>query len=186
MAIIRVSGNLGSGKTTLCPMLASYLNYENYYTGDIFRQLAGEKNLSIEEFYKQLKDRPEIEKEVDNRQIELMTKGDDIIVQGRMAPFQPSNPSVQRINVFIGVSEEEGTWRQLKRKENRHLSYDQMLEMSRERTRQELERYRTLYGVANYLDPTCFDVVIDTTNMTIDEAFEALLRNVTFQLLKTG
>ncbi|OGN00580.1 MAG: hypothetical protein A3B91_01760 [Candidatus Yanofskybacteria bacterium RIFCSPHIGHO2_02_FULL_41_29] len=178
MAIIRVSGNLGSGKTTLCNRLAEHLGYKNYYTGNIFRQLAKEKELSIEEFYKELKSNPGVEKEVDNRQIELMMSEDNLVVQGRMAPFQPSNPNADRINVFIQVSDEEGARRQLKRKENEHLTFEHMLELSRERAWEETERYRNLYGINNYLDQNSFDIIIDTTNMTIDEAFQALLEKV--------
>lgn len=83
--IIRVSGNVGSGKTTLCEMLAKELGYKYYYTDQIFRDMAKEKNLSIEEFYEQMKNDPETEKRIDIKQMNIMLETDDIIVQGRMA-----------------------------------------------------------------------------------------------------
>ncbi len=182
MAIIRVSGNLGSGKTTLCLRLADFLGYKNYYTGDIFRELAKEKGLSIEEFYKNMSSNPDLEKEIDNRQIKLMMEEDNLVVQGRLAPFQPCNSAVKKLNVFIKVSPEEGARRQLKRRENYGRTFEEMLSLSQERAKEEMHRYQLLYGIENYLDESKFDIVLDTTNLSKEESFKALLRLIEYSL----
>src|ERR1700677_2195770 len=91
--IITIGGNVGAGKTTLAAMLSHELNYEQLYVGGIFREMAAEKNLTIEQFYAQLKDDSAIEQEVDQRQATMMREKDDLVVQGRVAwYFAKSSP----------------------------------------------------------------------------------------------
>ena len=54
VAIIRVGGNLGAGKTTVCKKLAEYLGYRYFNTGGVFREMAKERGLTIEKFYSQI------------------------------------------------------------------------------------------------------------------------------------
>src|SRR3990167_7672007 len=57
MAVIRVTGHICSGKSSLCKELANALGYEYHYTGGIMRQMAAEMNLSMEDFYKWLENK---------------------------------------------------------------------------------------------------------------------------------
>lgn len=81
MAIITFGGDLGSGKTTLAKRVAEALNYQELYVGGIFREMAAEKGMSIEEFYAQMSEEPELEKAVDVRQEKLMKERDNVVVQ---------------------------------------------------------------------------------------------------------
>src|SRR5262245_51881393 len=122
MAIIRVSGNPGAGKTHFCDLAAPVLGYKNHYTGGIFKAMAEERGLSIEAFYKQMVLEPELEKEIDKRQEKLMMTEDNLLVQGRIAPFLPWNPNFRKIDIFFKVSDEEGARRQLQLPKNRGRS----------------------------------------------------------------
>ena len=178
MAIIRVSGHLGAGKTTICDRLAEALGYKNHYTGAVFRELAKVKGLSLEEFYKQMVDNPELEKEIDARQEQLMLTEDNLIVQGRVAPFLAYNPNFKKINIFFKVSPEEGARRQLNRPENKDRTIEEMARLSEERSGEERKRYWLLYGIYDYLDESCFDIIVDTTNLNPEEVFEYLLAEI--------
>src|SRR3989344_6109267 len=101
MAVIRVSGDLGSGKTTLCERLAEAFGYENHYTGNTMRQLADKRGMIIDDFFIELEKDPELEREIDAMQEQLMLSQDDLIVQGRMAPFLECG--FKAINVYIAV-----------------------------------------------------------------------------------
>ena len=70
--IITIGGNVGAGKTTLANNLANTLHYEQLYVGNILREMAAEKNLTIEQFYAQLKEDPAVEQAVDQRQATMM------------------------------------------------------------------------------------------------------------------
>src|SRR3989344_2592842 len=82
MAVICVGGHLGAGKTTLCKKLAKHLGYHYSYAGGMFREMAKERGLTIEEFYSQLVTDPVLEKSVDDRQIDLMMSRDGLIMEG--------------------------------------------------------------------------------------------------------
>lgn len=85
--VLRVSGNLGSGKTTLCKRLASELNYQYIYSGGFLRKMARERNTAIEDFLIFLEACPVIEYAMDERQKILMNSTDNLVVDGRIAPF---------------------------------------------------------------------------------------------------
>jgi len=177
MPVIRVSGDNGAGKTTLCVRLSKHLGFGYSYAGGIFRAMAKERDLSIEEFYAMLDAEPELEREVDRRQEQLMKTMGNLIVEGRMAPFLPC--PFTTINLFLEVGELEGARRQTLRPENRDKSTQEMLALSRERIRNERIHYRELYGISDHLDQSCFDIVIDTTELSIDEVFETVARKLT-------
>ncbi len=178
MAVIRVSGPPGSGKTTVAEKLAKALNYENYYTGDVFRKIAKERGLSVEEFYKKIVAEPELEKEIDKRQTELMMTKDNLIVQGRMAPLLPYNPKFKKINILLTVSMVEGTCRQLLRPENKNKTFKEMIQLSSKRMMEEKSRLFSLYGIIDYLDPAPFDIILDTTGLNPDQVFDKLLTEI--------
>ena len=184
MAIIRVGGNLGAGKTTLCKRLAEHLKYRYSYAGGIFREMAAERNLSIEEFYKQLEAEPELEKSVDNRQVELMMTCENLVAEGRISAFLPYSHQFRAIDLFIKVNEEVGVRRQMNRLENHGKTFEQMLALSRRRIQNEQDRYRSLYWIPDHLDEKCYDIVIDATNLSPDELFEETVRRIEKHLKK--
>ncbi len=172
MAVVRVSGNAGSGKTTLCKRLAAVLNYGHLYAGGMFRKMAVARGMSIEAFYAQLKEDPELEKSVDTHMELEMCARDCLVAEGRIAPFLRCN--FRTVNVKVAVSPEEGARRQLLRPENSGKPLEEMLMLSSLRTGQERVRYRVLYGIEDYLDDRHFDIVLDTTYTSADAAFSLL------------
>lgn len=182
MAIIRVGGHLGAGKTTLCKRLAEYLGYEYSYTGGIFREMAKERGLTIEEFYSQLVADPVLEKSVDDRQIALMMSRNNLVMEGRITAFLPC--AFRPVNLFIKVDEAEGIRRQMNRAENQGKKFDEMLALTRRRVQDERERYRTLYQIPDHLDEGCYDIVIDSTRRSPDELLEETIRRIEDHLKK--
>lgn len=172
MAVIRVTGHIGSGKSTLCFELAQELDYEYHYTGGIIRVLAAEAGLSIEEFYKQLEENPAKEKEIDSRQEDLMVKKDNLVIEGRMAPFLGC--AFPTVNIFLKVRREEGAKRLQNRPENKGKTIEEIMRLTEEREKMEKNRYRGLYGLDNHLDENdpIFHIIIDTTHMTAKEVLD--------------
>jgi len=173
--IITIGGNPGAGKTTLANRLANAMHYEQLYVGGIFREMAAQKNLSIEQFYEQLKDDPAIEQAVDKRQADMMYEKDNLIVQGRIAWYFAQQSPFQVLNVLLTVEPATGAKRSGERKENVGVSTDEMMIATGEREKTERERYAMLYGIKNHLDPSHYNLVIDTTSLTEQEVFEKVL-----------
>ena len=173
--IITIGGYLGAGKTTLAAKLASTLHYEELYVGGIFREMAAEKNLSIEQFYAQLKTDPAIEQAVDKRQAALMREKGNLVVQGRIAWYFAKSSPFQVLNVFLTVDPAVGAKRSGEREENIGRTADEMVIATAEREKTERERYAMLYGIENHLDPAHYDFILDTTNLTVEQVFEKVL-----------
>lgn len=176
MAVLRVSGYPGSGKTTLCKRLAAELGYEYHYAGGIFRKMAQELGLSIEQFYEQISEDPSIETTVDDRQAAIMMQSDNLIMEGRIAPFKPS--PFRPCNILLTVAPREGARRQLLRSENAQHSLEKMAAHTESRTETERAHYRSLYGINDHFGKQHFDIVIDTTELTRDEVFEQVMREL--------
>jgi len=173
--IITIGGNLGAGKTTLANKLAEALHYEELYVGGIFRDMAAEKNLSIEQFYAQLKNDPALEQTVDKRQATTMREHDNLIVQGRVAWYFAKSSPFKVFNILLTVDPAIGAHRSGERKENAGKSTDEMVIATAEREKMERERYSMLYGIEDHLDPKNYDFVLDTTALTAQEVFEKML-----------
>ena len=172
MAVIRVTGNIGSGKSTLCKKLAQKLDYEYYYIGGVMRQMAAEACLILEDFYEQLKENPGLEREIDSRQEDLMIKKDNLVVEGRMAPFLGC--AFPTVNILLKVRPEEGAKRIQKRPENKGKTMEELMQLTEERENMERKRYYELYDLENHLDENdpIFKLVIDTTYMTEAEVLD--------------
>jgi predicted cytidylate kinase len=177
--IITIGGNLGAGKTTLAGRLSKALDYEELYIGGIMREMAAEQKMTIEEFYKRLKHNPELERSVDERQAKLMHEKDNLIIQGRVAWFFAKGSPFKVFNIFLMVTPEVGAARTKQRPENKEVaSVEEIEKMNEGRVKLELERYRVLYGIENFLDPANYDFVLDTTNLTEDEVEKKILAEV--------
>jgi predicted cytidylate kinase len=180
MAVIRVSGNIGSGKSTLCERLAGILKYKYHYNGGVFRMFAAKMGLPIHEFYKKLDVSPTLEKSIDADQERLMLTKDDYVVEGRIAPFQKC--AFKAINVKITASLEECARRLAKKTENSGKSLGTIEKDLKERIETERARYFGLYGIEDHLADDRFDIVIDTTNMDTDKNEDIVLKKVLEQL----
>src|SRR5262249_14812481 len=122
MAIITIGGNIGAGKTTLAGRLSRALEYDELNMGRIFRAMAREKKMSIQDFYAALKTDPTIERNIDEQQAEFMRRNDDLVMQGRMAWFFAKQATAPTFSIFLKVDPEIGAERTGKRKENAGIS----------------------------------------------------------------
>jgi predicted cytidylate kinase len=176
--IITIGGNLGAGKTTLANKLANALHYEQLYVGGIFRDMAAEKHLTIEQFYAQLKNDPALEQAVDQRQATMMRERDDLIVQGRVAWYFAKSSPFKVFNILLTVDPSVGTSRVGEKTENIGRATDEVAAATAEREKMERERYAMLYGIKDHLDPKQYDFVLDTTALSEQEVFEKVMTAV--------
>jgi predicted cytidylate kinase len=180
--IITIGGNLGAGKTTLAGKLAAALGYEELYVGGIFREMAAEKRLSIEEFYAQIKNDPALEREVDQQQAKTMYEHDNLVVQGRVAWHFAKGSPFKIFNIFLAVEPETGARRTAERKENVGRPMDEMIVATSDREKMERARYVALYDIADYFDPQHYDFILDTSNLTEDEVLANAMVKIRQQL----
>jgi len=175
--IITISGNPGSGKSTAAKYVAEQLNAERIYVGGILRQMAKEKQMTLQEFLQHMKNHPEIDKQVDERTRDearnIAATGKHVIVEGRVQyHFLPES-----LKIFVKVTPQEGGKRIHKamqqqgeaQERNEELaSLEATIQLVQQRYQQDAERYIKIYNL-DYREESNYDEVIDATNMTIQE-----------------
>ncbi len=177
--IITISGTAGSGKSTIAKLLAEKLGAERIYVGGIRRELAKKKGMTLAELNEYAKTHPETDVDIDQQaaaQARTLEKsGRIVVVEGRpQYHFLPES-----IKIFIKVDLEEAArriWKDLQKKEERDQrnegninSLEEMKEELERRQENDFFRYKKYYRL-NFLDESQYDLVLDTTNLTIKEA----------------
>ena len=172
MAVIRITGLPGAGTSTLAEKAAVYLHYDLHTIGRIFEERAAREHLPIGDYYERLSD-PDFEKEIDRLQEELMLSSDDLVVDGRMAPWLKCG--FRAVNVKVIVEPEEGARRLLRRPENAGRTVSEMMELAARRVATEREHYRSIHGIADHLADRNFDIILNTTDKDADDTFREFL-----------
>ena len=84
MTLITVSGLPGSGTTTLASRLARRLEFQHHSTGQVFRQMAADRGLSIEEFGALVDATPQIDRDLDAEMVRTVKATGSCIAEGRL------------------------------------------------------------------------------------------------------
>lgn len=82
---ISLAGDLGSGKSTVSRLLMQRLHMDYYSTGNAFRAMAAERGMTVVELNEYMENRPEMDREIDNRLVALSDDPRDLIIDSRMA-----------------------------------------------------------------------------------------------------
>ena len=158
---ILLSGLSGTGSTTAAKRIAADFNLAYVYGGQIFRNLAVERGVSLEELAESLEHDQETEREIDRRLI-AAGMNDSVLIESRTIGwiFPREIPTV-RIWLLCDLSER---LRRVRAREHHPRSAENLLR----REASDNRRYRELYGIEEE-DYSPFDLVVDTTTMPVDE-----------------
>jgi len=84
--IISITGDLGSGKSTVSDIICKRLNYEYIYTGKIYREIANKYNMTPLELNQYSETHPNIDEEIDST-FKSLNEATHLIVDSRLAWF---------------------------------------------------------------------------------------------------
>ena len=170
---ISVTGDLGSGKSTVCKILSEKMNAEIVSIGSINRKMAMEMNMDAVEFNKFIVGKPEFDKIFDDYQKAYEDKPGSYIVDSRLGfHFVPSTYSF-----YLKTDLEESAKRIMSagRTSETYSSIEEAMTKINERRQAERIRYTQCYGV-DILDMSNYDCVIDTTNATPEEVADEMIK----------
>ncbi len=176
--IITLSGLPGAGKSTIRDLLAERLNLKKYTMGDIGAEMAKSRGMTIDELLTLGLTDPSIDKQIDELQIELGKKDDNFIIDGLMGwHFMP-----QSLKIYLKVDPRVAAERIFAdRKDNpkrsdepEYASVEETQKILAARAARNDTRYKQWYGV-DYLNEANYDLVIDTTNMALEDVLEQIL-----------
>ena len=169
--IITFSGHNGAGKTAVSKCVAERLGFAWWGMADLTRAHAQELGISILEHDRLAASNPSIDRALDRKLAELSVKS-EIVVDSRAGwYFLPGS-----VKVFLTADEEVRARRAFEgqRDTEKYASLSQAREGIRERIKVFRDRLQVLYGIDVY-DSKNFDVVIDTTHLTIQEVVDEVL-----------
>jgi len=170
---ITISGEPGSGKSTIAKLLAQKLNLKHLSSGDFMRDMAKKMGITFMELTKQALDDAEIDKEIDSTLQNWGQEQDDFVIDARLAfHFIPDS-----LKIFLTVDKEEAAKRIFEQKredEKSNVTLEQTKQNMQTRIEIEKQRYKKLYNL-DYFDQSNYDIVFDTTGKKGEQSCEELI-----------
>jgi cytidylate kinase len=174
--LITVSGPPGSGTSTLSDKLQHEFNFELVNGGDIFRQIATDRGITLAELTELSEEDESIDRELDERLKQILIdhqngdrtpEGDGLIVESRLAGWHGN--SIVDLSVYL-TAERECRY-------NRTTGRAESLAELRRREQSESERYMKYYGAdMNY--QAIYDICINNTYLSPDGVFQSVAKLV--------
>lgn len=186
--IISLSGGMGSGKSTIAQMLADKLGWPRYYMGGLRREAAEKRGLTLAEYNELGETDIVTDQEVDEYQRELGKKEDNFVIEGRTSWYLIPHS----FKIYLDVDQEGGAKRifnslqhKNSRNEDKNLAtWQDVLASNKQRITSDNIRYRKYYNIDVY-DKNNYDFYLDTTNLTPEQVFEAVFKEVQERLDNT-
>jgi cytidylate kinase len=170
---IAVSGKSGCGNTTVSKLVSEALGlrFINY----TFRNLAGEKGITLEEMLALAGADDSWDKELDTRQVALAHENGGCVLGSRLAIWMLSDADFK---VYLTASSETRARRIMKREGG---TLEAVARVTADRDRRDRERFLKIYQIDN--DRYDFaDLVIDVNELGPKEIAERIIEQVRIKL----
>jgi len=176
MTKITISGTPGSGKSTIAKLLEKKLKLNYIYSGQIFRELAEKHNMSLEEFGSYCEKNPDIYKELDEKQVEILKTKDDIILEGRLAGWLAYKNKISAKKVFLDADINIRTKRIIKREKG---NFEDRKKEIIKREKSEKKRYKNYYNI-DLDDKSIYDIIVKTDEKNAEEITNIIISKLNF------
>jgi len=170
MVTITISGTPGSGKSTIARMLKDRLDLPYVYSGLIFRMIAEKHNMSLAEFGSYCEQHDDVDRELDDKQLEILRNG-NVILEGRLAGWIAHLNDIPSVKIMIDADILVRAQRVVMREEG---DVDQRKEEIESREESERSRYKRYYNI-DLKDASIYDLVVDSSEKTPDEVITDIL-----------
>ncbi len=173
---ITITGNLGSGKSTICKLLSEKYQFEIYSTGKVQRELARQMNMTTLELNQLMCSDKKYDKMIDDETARLSRENKDknIIFDSRLAWHFVEHS----FKVFVSVSLEVAAERVINDQrgaEEKYSTLEEAKKLLAERAATERVRYKDIYNL-NYMDFSNYNLIVDSTYCTPDKIAEVILK----------
>ncbi len=152
---IAVSGPAGAGTSTTSEDVASSIGLEYICAGHLFRNMASNEGMTLEEFSEYAEKNPEIDKKIDEEQRRISKEKDNILIEGRLAGWMAERADIK---IWLKAPLELRAKRVARRED---IGFERALDDIIDREESEKKRYREYYGI-DISDLSIYDLIIDT------------------------
>ena len=172
---ITLTGNLGSGKSTICNILRDSYGFTKYATGDVQRELAERMGMTTLELNIYMQQDVKYDRLIDDEVVRIAKEraAEKIIFDSRMAwHFVPLS-----FKVFLHVDAQVAAARVFQDSKRgaveTYSSIEDAADKLRQRAASEQERFVAFYGV-NYTDWANYNLVLDSSQATAEDIAQRL------------
>ncbi len=172
---ITISGPPGSGTTTIAKKISDELEIPLISAGDLFRKLARERGMTVEEFGRYAESNPDIDMLIDRTQKEEAASLDECVVEGRLSAWMVDNATL-KVLIF---ADDRVRFERIARRERKSIEVARQETIARENI--EKERYKKYYGIEvdNW---SIYDLIINSTSFKADEVVGIILKALEFRV----
>jgi cytidylate kinase len=165
--VVTISGLHGTGKSTYARALAEEFGLRHISAGMLFREIASQKGLSLEELSRLAEADPEIDRIIDER-TKMEAKKGSVVIDGQLAGWMAKDQA--DIKIFLTAPDRVRIER-LARRDN--VNYQEAERQTRLREEIEWKRYRKFYDV-DIRDTSIYDLVFNTALLPIESSIKVL------------
>jgi cytidylate kinase len=166
--IITISGLHGTGKTSVAKRIAEEFGLRIVSVGSLFRSLAKERSLTLEEFSKIAEHDTKIDRMLDGRLKEEAEKG-DAVLDGQLSGWMAGDKADLRI---LLTAAPETRYQRIADRDS--ISLEQATRQTCAREKSERTRYRKLYGI-NIADLSVYDLILNTGKYDLEGVVAVLV-----------
>lgn len=168
---IAISGDIGTGKSTLARLLSEKLNWQYISAGNYFRDWYKKQGMDVSKVYG-IPEQEDRKMEADFKK--EMAEKSNTIFESRLAGWLAKDYK-ETLKVLCVVDSETAYKRVAKRDS---VSESEAEKLSKQRAKDLVDKFNNLYGVSDFLDEKYFDLVINTTSLSPDQVLEEVLQKL--------
>lgn len=175
--VVTISGPHGTGKSTYAKALAKALKLRYVSAGEIFRELAKEKKMTLESFSHLAENDPSVDKMIDER-TKMIAKEGGVVIDAQLAAWMVGELADLRL---LLVAPDEVRFKRIAQRERISFSAAKKETLAREEIQK--RRYKKYYGI-DVSDLSIYDLKIDTSTHPIDRTKSIIIENAKAFLAK--
>jgi cytidylate kinase len=169
--VVTVGGPHGTGKSTYAKMIAKQFKLRYVSAGRLFRDLAKERHVSLEELSGQAAKSPETDNLIDERSSAEAARG-NAVIEGQLAAWVAKDRA--QVRIYLKASDEARIRRIAHRD---HLDYETARRQTIEREQIQRDRYKRYYGIGiDDLSP--YNIIVDTTDRTVESTSAEIISKI--------
>ncbi len=169
--VITVSGPHGTGKSTYAKALAKALGLRYVCAGELFRDLAKERGVSLEAFSSLAAEDPAIDKMIDERTKTEAKKG-GVVIDAQLGAWMVKDLADVRL---LLTAPDEVRFKRIAERDGASVSEARKETMAREEIQK--QRYKKYYGI-NVDDPSIYNLKIDTSQDSVEKTTSIVIASV--------